>query len=1671
MKLRYFLPFWMFILFGTDALAQTNQVWLPGSTPTNTVVARNNLFALGSLAPGTQDTTGGVSMLVPGAMRLRPQDSLIYVFNGRITGKKWNVIGTVGTVTSVNGQTGTVTLSIPTNTNQLVNGNGFITSAGAPVQSVNGLVGAVTIDGSIVHLGGDSHLGVSGAGTGLSPYLISFNRTNFDTLNGRKVDTGSIAHQGYVVSYDSVNKKYVLVPQSGGAGAGVTSFNTRSGTVVLISADVVAALGFTPLNPANNLNDLSSASAGRTNLGLGTSATHDVPASGNASSTQVVLGNDTRLINNQDSGVVIVNTVQQAGPIFSDNFARSSLGSNYTATGGTYSFPSSLYLQMTGGDGTFNNYIIRNQTVSTHQHTDTLMFVPTVVNGTSFGASIGVQSWQPGTKRDLLAQFSVSNATLVGNITIYGQPDYPTAILAQSSSLTFSVGDTLLGTSVRNDNTINAIFRDLSTGASVTCTYTYPTSNVSGYLLHNTGNPILYNNGGTNKILLWKVVNNQSKTNDVIVGNSLVSYDASSSITSWPNILYNARSDYSVVCGPGDRTANAITQLGELNSYAPKKIFIDIGINDLLGGVSAATFSTQYDSLCHYSKNLNVPVYLLSLSPTTTSVVAFNDTIQLKAIKYGFTYIDVYSWLKVPTGTTLSPLYDGGDGLHWNDAAHSLVAALLQPYRNRYSNNLSSGNVFTLTTNTTSGTSSYGGGILNIPQYIGSSSSLTSGRFAVSTASNSIADYVELMWDNTNKRVNFNGTLQVGDQTLTHAGYNTIGVGGTAKSGAIDFTDNGTFIGEFYTSSSNLNLFTNTALPINIYTNGATTTPNLYAFSQKVGINTGSPDSSLTIAGGLDIKSGLIMSALASGNASPSQTGARVALNIDANGRVGTYAPSLENTLANGANLSNSYTTTLGANSWTMNQNSTGRFKVNGMQSASGTYSVLTRGADSTFTQVSLATLAAAIGASGSFDTTRIYNELFKRVSHSAIVAAGDTIVFFGNSIWYGQNASDTEHRATTLIARGAGAHEINLGTPGSTLEKRIPIDPFGGTNFIDRLGTIPDKTPGMKLLIIEGGLNDVAADSTTYNATNFVIDYDSILRRITNHGWQSGNILLVGAPFSGAANYTGNNTIARHLAFIEATKQEALKWGTMFLDIRADQLKNDTTLVNSTDHVHPTDSGYAFIANDILQFLGIPNRANGLPGAIQLAGLNSRNTSNPHFGLNTSSSTLTYQFIQNPLSNGVSDYRFLDATGGEFGEFGYTNGGFANTGLFRPNQLFIDAQRLLFSSNTDSINFSLDLFTNVHFSINPNNIWTSKPISVVTNTNAGTDVSIVNTNGGSSVAPGFSAANGTYTYAAGMMGTGAASYGDRTANMAQQYTSSPQGIITMVDANGPYRIATNGNVTNFIFTGAGQFGVGTASPAASALADFSSTTRGLLMPRMTTTQRNAISSPATGLIVYNTTVDSFQYHPSSGGWQNLGAGSSGPDTLKVVPTPGNLGVLIGSTNNKDTIVLDRFVGPKSVQLTKNSDSSVTATLVNDTIPVASYTYGANAAGRLGFYQAPVSGTFVSTLTNTTNISAATLTQATYSRVGNVVHVTIGGTFIPTLTATNSVMTFSLPINTATTTQGSVGSGTIAYNGGNLGYFGAVVNIASASTGVLNFFPTVTAGSTATFSFSLDYTL
>lgn len=93
-------------------------------------------------------------------------------------------------------------------------------------------------------------------------------------------------------------------------------------------------------------------------------------------------------------------------------------------------------------------------------------------------------------------------------------------------------------------------------------------------------------------------------------------------------------------------------------------------------------------------------------------------------------------------------------------------------------------------------------------------------------------------------------------------------------------------------------------------------------------------------------------------------------------------------------------------------------------------------------------------------------------------------------------------------------------------------------------------------------------------------------------------------------------------------------------------------------------------------------------------------------------------------------------------------------------------------------------------------------------------------------------------------------------------------------------------------------------SPDASSSLQLDDTTTGFLPNRLTTTQQNAIASPAAGLMIYNTTTSTLNFYNGSA-WTNcIGIDSVSQDTSPVLG--GNLNVstfsIISSSNGNITI-------------------------------------------------------------------------------------------------------------------------------------------------------------------------
>ena len=140
--------------------------------------------------------------------------------------------------------------------------------------------------------------------------------------------------------------------------------------------------------------------------------------------------------------------------------------------------------------------------------------------------------------------------------------------------------------------------------------------------------------------------------------------------------------------------------------------------------------------------------------------------------------------------------------------------------------------------------------------------------------------------------------------------------------------------------------------------------------------------------------------------------------------------------------------------------------------------------------------------------------------------------------------------------------------------------------------------------------------------------------------------------------------------------------------------------------------------------------------------------------------------------------------------------------------------------------------------------------------------------------AAGYQMSNGIHYWYQGISGTGGTTVTLTTAMQLNASNNLGIGTTTIgskLQVNGNAAIgysASTAAPTNGLSV-AGTVNIGTNTSVTTAALQVSSTTQGFLPPVMTTTQKNAIASPATGLIVFDSTLAKLCVY-ASGAWQTI---------------------------------------------------------------------------------------------------------------------------------------------------------------------------------------------------------
>lgn len=173
------------------------------------------------------------------------------------------------------------------------------------------------------------------------------------------------------------------------------------------------------------------------------------------------------------------------------------------------------------------------------------------------------------------------------------------------------------------------------------------------------------------------------------------------------------------------------------------------------------------------------------------------------------------------------------------------------------------------------------------------------------------------------------------------------------------------------------------------------------------------------------------------------------------------------------------------------------------------------------------------------------------------------------------------------------------------------------------------------------------------------------------------------------------------------------------------------------------------------------------------------------------------------------------------------------------------------------------------------------------------------------------------------------------------------------------------------------------ASVSADAVVNIISTSKGILVPRMTTTQRNAIGSPSTSLLIYNTTTTQYELYTGST-WQSLASYISGTLTVTgAASLQSTLNVTGSSTFSNVTVTGNATLGDATADVTAvtgilNVDSGVLY------VDPTNNRVGINTTGPTTALTVGGASTLNGTLSVTGNTTLANVTGANVTATGTI---------------------------------------------------------------------------------------
>lgn len=316
--------------------------------------------------------------------------------------------------------------------------------------------------------------------------------------------------------------------------------------------------------------------------------------------------------------------VQSLGTIFTDDFARASLGTDYANTSGAFACDGTQLVASFAGGGIWTNRLSYNKdgyTSCLEKFTQTVEYnVGTLTNG-AYGLALGLQS--VGTTYDFQSILFLSPDTLFGQIRFYTGSG-ATVLDTSVGAITLNNNDNIRVTLVREKTNFTVTYENLNTSEVLSMDYdfslTYPTAPVfspSSYY------PALWCTGGTQTINLWEVSSSALVgAKYAFLGDSITAgYFANTTSNRYAELVAGLNY-YNIYAGSGNNS-NQIN-LTEVIALNPQNAIICLGTNDKMSGVLNSVIIDRLNTLKTALEGGGINVVICQIPP--------NDTVNMTSI-------------------------------------------------------------------------------------------------------------------------------------------------------------------------------------------------------------------------------------------------------------------------------------------------------------------------------------------------------------------------------------------------------------------------------------------------------------------------------------------------------------------------------------------------------------------------------------------------------------------------------------------------------------------------------------------------------------------------------------------------------------------------------------------------------------------------------------------------------------------------------------------------------------------------------------------------------------------------------------------------------------------------------------------------------------------------------